>query len=65
MRNRKQDLIVKLMECGRLSPLDGYRRLKKNFAAMTACERTTDHCRAMIDLEEHDATTFMERIIRG
>ena len=59
MKNRKQSLIVKLMETGSLTPLNGYRRLKANFAAMTETERTTDWCCVTLDLEPLDVVPFM------
>jgi len=64
MKVRKQGLITRMMEAMRLTPLQGYRALKKNFASMTDCEKTTDGCIATIDLEEHDATTFMSRMCK-
>jgi len=62
MKLRKQNLIVKLMEVGKLSPLEGYRRLKRNFAAMTKTEQTTDYCQVKLDLEEKDEVSFMDKL---
>ena len=57
-----QDKMVGMMETGHYTPLQGYRHLKNNYNQMSDCERTTDSCRAMIALEEVDATDFADRL---
>jgi len=64
-RLRKQDLITRLIEAGRLTPLKGHQMLQENYKAMTECEKTTDICRAQLELENHDGLTFAEKLFRG
>jgi len=61
MKLRKQNLIVKLMESETITPLDGYRRLRNNFAAMIKTEQTTDYCQVVAELEAHNKVHFMDR----
>jgi len=64
MKVRKQNLIVKLMISGRIKPLDGYCKLRDNFSKMTMCEHTLAGCITQLNLEEYDALTFAERLMR-
>jgi hypothetical protein len=56
------DQIVVAIETGKISPLKGYKMLRRAYARMTDCERTTDMCRAMVALEDVDNTSWAERV---
>ena len=60
----KQDKIVQMMEYNRLTPIGGYRLLKTNFQAMIQTAQTTDYCRSILALQDHNAIDFIQRIGR-
>ena len=57
-----RDAMVRMMETGYYTPLQGWRHLKATYNQMSIAERNTDGCRAMIALDIFDATDFGNRI---
>jgi len=60
----RRNALVKRAELGQISPLGFWRGLKKTWAQMNHCDKTTDYCRVDIALDAHSAISRLDMLLR-
>jgi hypothetical protein len=60
----RRDELVRGAAAGQISPSALWRGLKDTYAELTDTDKITDKCRAQLALEEYDAVTLYESMVR-